>query len=149
MSNIIIRKATEDDLLECLMLFKQFHKEAKLPYSFDPVKTQAIFLETLAIDQFEIFVAEMDDDLVGFVCCTYMEPLFSSDKVSTEIAWYVNKEYRNSRAGFKLLKQYEDWAVEQGIKYVGIAYLERVTDLSKVYEKKGYVKAETHYMKEF
>lgn len=149
MSSITIRKAVADDLLDCLMLFKQFHKEAKLPYKFDPQKTQRVFLETLEVDSFETFVADRDGDLVGFICCVYMEPLFSSDKISTDIAWFVNKEHRNSSAGFRLLKEYEEWAVNNNIKYVGIAYLERVTDLSKVYEKKGYVKAETHYMKEF
>ena len=47
------------------------------------------------------------------------------------------------------MKAYEEWAVDHGIKFIGMAYLERVSDLSKYYEKKGYVKAETHYMKEF
>lgn len=145
----VIRKAVADDILECLMLFKQFHKEAKLPYSWDANKTQKVFLETLSVDNFEIFVAEKDKELIGFISCMYMEPLFSSDKVSTDIAWFVHKDHRNSTTGFRLMKVYEEWALSKGIKYIGMAYLERVTDLSKVYEKKGYVKAETHYMKEF
>lgn len=149
MSEVSIRKAVADDLLDCLMLFKQFHKEAKLPYNFDANKTQSVFLETIGIESFETFVAEKDGDLVGFICCMFMEPLFSSDRISTDIAWFVNKDSRKSTAGFRLLKAYEDWALNNNIKYVGMAYLERVTDLSKVYEKKGYVKAETHYMKEF
>lgn len=149
MSDIIIRSATKDDMLDCLVLFKQFHRESKLPYGFDVQKTQNVFNETLNIESFKTFVAEKDGDLIGFICCMYMEPLFSTDRVSTDIAWFVSKEHRNSSAGFRLLKQYEEWALQCNIKYVGIAYLERVTDLSKVYEKKGYVKAETHYMKEF
>lgn len=148
-TGINIRKAVEDDLLDCLMLFKQFHKESKLPYSWDAKKTQALFLQTLPMKEIETFVAEIDGDVVGFIVCQYMEPPFSSDKVSTDIAWFVNKDHRNTSAGFRLMKAYEDWAVGHGIKFIGMAYLERVSDLSKYYEKKGYVKAETHYMKEF
>lgn len=148
-TGINIRKAVEDDVLDCLMLFKQFHKESKLPYSWDAKKTQALFLQTLPMKEIETFVAEIDGDVVGFIVCQVMEPLFSSDKVSTDIAWFVNKDHRNTSAGFRLMKAYEDWAVDHGIKFIGMAYLERVSDLSKYYEKKGYVKAETHYMKEF
>ena len=148
-TGINIRKAVEDDLLDCLMLFKQFHKESKLPYSWDAKKTQALFLQTLPMEEIETFVAEIDGDVVGFIVCQVMEPLFSSDKVSTDIAWFVNKDHRNTSAGFRLMKAYEEWAVDHGIKFIGMAYLERVSDLSKYYEKKGYVKAETHYMKEF
>lgn len=148
-TGINIRKAVEDDVLDCLILFKQFHKESKLPYSWDAKKTQALFLQTLPMKEIETFVAEIDGDVVGFIVCQVMEPLFSSDKVSTDIAWFVNKDHRNTSAGFRLMKAYEDWAVDHGIKFIGMAYLERVSDLSKYYEKKGYVKAETHYMKEF
>ena len=47
------------------------------------------------------------------------------------------------------MSTYEEWAEGRGAKYIGMAYLEEIADLSKVYKKKGYIKAETHYMKEF
>ncbi len=148
-TGINIRKAVEDDLLDCLMLFKQFHKESKLPYSWDAKKTQAVFLQTLALEEIEVFLAEVDGETVGYLCCQVMEPLFSTEKVATEIAWFIHKDYRKTSAGFRLMTTYEEWALSQGAKYVNMAYLESIADLSKVYEKKGYVKAETHYMKEF
>ena len=79
-TGINIRKAVEDDVLDCLMLFKQFHKESKLPYSWDAKKTQALFLQTLPMEEIETFVAEIDGDVVGFIVCQVMEPLFSSDR---------------------------------------------------------------------
>jgi len=146
---INIREATEEDALDCLILFKQFHKESKVPYSWDAKKTQEVFIQTLPLENFVTFVAERKDDVVGFICGMYAEPFFSSEKISTEVAWFVNKEYRNSTAGFRLMKAYEEWAKGKGVKYVGMTYLENITDLSEVYEKKGYSKAETQYMKEF
>ncbi len=144
-----IREATEEDALDCLILFKQFHKESKVPYSWDAKKTQEVFVQTLPLDNFVTLVAEINNEVVGFICAMYSEPFFSSEKISTEVAWFVNKEYRNSTAGFRLMKSYEDWARGKGVKYIGMTYLENVTDLSEVYEKKGYSKAETQYMKEF
>lgn len=144
-----IREATEEDALDCLILFKQFHKESKVPYSWDAKKTQTVFLQTLPLENFVTLVAERDGDVVGFICAMYSEPFFSSEKISTEVAWYVNKEHRNSTAGFRLMKAYEEWATDNNVKYVGMTYLENITDLSEIYEKKGYSKAETQYMKEF
>ena len=146
---INIREATEEDALDCLILFKPFHKESKVPYSWDAKKTQEVFIPTLPLENFVTFVAERENDVVGFICGMYAEPFFSSEKISTEVAWFVNKEYRNSTAGFRLMKAYEEWAKGKGVKYVGMTYLENITDLSEVYEKKGYSKAETQYMKEF
>jgi GNAT superfamily N-acetyltransferase len=79
----------------------------------------------------------------------YGQPLFSSETLATEIAWYVNKDHRTSTAAFRLMKAYEEWALSKGVKYVGMTYLEDITDLSEIYEKKGYSKAETHHIKEF
>ena len=146
---INIREAVEGDLLDCPMLFKQFHKESKLPYSWDAKKTQEVFLATLPMEDVNVFVAETDGEIVGYICCQVMEPLFSSEKVASEIAWFVHKDYRKTSAGFRLMSTYEEWAEGRGAKYIGMAYLEEIADLSKVYKKKGYVKAETHYMKEF
>tara|TARA_R110001606_G_scaffold248310_1_gene396332 strand:- start:7192 stop:7650 length:459 start_codon:yes stop_codon:yes gene_type:complete len=146
---INIRKAVEEDVLDCLILFKQFHKESKLPYSWDAKKTQEAIISSFPIDNYEILVAEQGEEIVGLLACMYSQPLFSSESISTEIAWYVNKDHRNSTAGFRLMKAYEEWAVGKGVKYVGMTYLENITDLSEIYEKKGYLKAETQYMKEF
>ncbi len=146
---INIREATEEDALDCLILFKQFHKESKVPYSWDAKKTQQVFVQTIPLENFVTLVAEREDEVVGFICGMYAEPFFSSEKISTEVAWFVSKEYRNSTAGFRLMKAYEEWALSKGVKYVGMTYLENITDLSEIYEKKGYTKAETQYMKEF
>ena len=143
-----IRTATPDDLLDCLMLFKQFHKESQLPYSWDAKKTQEVFLKTLPMKEVETFVAEVDGEIAGYLVGQVTEPLFSSQKVASEIAWFVSKDYRHTKAGFKLMSFYENWAKEQGAKFIGMAYLENIADLGKVYKRMGYTKAETHYMKE-
>lgn len=145
---INIRSAVEEDILDCLILFKQFHKESKLPYSWDAKKTQESIINSFPTDNYEIFVAEKDNELIGLLACLYGEPLFSSKRVSTEIAWYVNKEHRTTTAGFRLMKMYEEWALSKDVKYIGMTYLEDITDLSEIYEKKGYSKTETSYIKE-
>ena len=100
---INIRKAVEEDTLDCLILFKQFHKESKLPYSWDAKKTQEAIISSFPIDNYEILVAEQGEEIVGLLACMYSQPLFSSESISTEIAWYVNKDHRTSTAGFRLM----------------------------------------------
>ena len=145
---INIRKAVEEDVLDCLILFKQFHKESKLPYSWDAKKTQEAIIKSLPTDNYEIFVAEKDNELIGLLACLYGEPIFSSARIATEIAWFVNKEHRTTTAGFRLLKTYENWALTKGADFVAMTYLEDTTDLSDIYEKKGYLKSEPNYIKE-
>jgi len=146
---INIRKAVEEDVLDCLILFKQFHKESKVPYSWDAKKTQEAIINSFSTDNYEVFVAEKDEEIIGLLAAMYGQPLFSSETLATEIAWYVSKDYRKSTAAFRLMKAYEEWALSMGVNYVGMTYLEGITDLSKIYEKKGYTISETHYLKEF
>ena len=146
---INIRKAVEEDVLDCLILFKQFHKESKVPYSWDAKKTQEAIISSFPTDNYEILLAEKDEEILGLIACMYGQPLFSSETLATEIAWYVHKDHRTSTAAFRLMKAYEEWALSKGVKYIGMTYLEGITDLSQIYEKKGYSKAETHHIKEF
>lgn len=147
-TGINIREAVEDDLLDCLMLFKQFHKESKVPYNWDKTKTSNVFTASLSLENIAVLVAENEEGILGFICGLIAEPIFSNQKVASELAWFVNKDYRNTSAGFRLLKSYEEWAIKNKANFITMAYLENVTDLAKIYTKMGYSKTETNYVKE-
>lgn len=147
-TGINIRNAVEEDLLDCLMLFKQFHKESKIPHTWSGSKAEQVFKASLESDTFNVIVATLDKEIIGFIVCLVYELPFAVERIATDVAWFVHKDYRNTSAAFRLLSEYEKWAKEKGAKYINLAYLENVSDLSRVYTKRGYKKAETHYTKE-
>jgi len=150
MSKVIIREATEDDTLDCLVLFKSFHKESKQPFKFDTARTLETFQTSVNSESaIRFFVAELNGEIVGFVSAIVYQHLFSKDKTADELAWYVDKEHRGGSAALRLLKTYEEWAIGQGVRCVTMSHIEDLADLSRMYNKLGYKKIEATFQKEF
>lgn len=144
-----VREATKDDLLDCLLLFKQFHRESAQPFNFDVARTSQIFEDSLSEDSpVKFFVADSKGEIVGFVCCIVYQHLFSTDKTANELAWFVAKEHRGGSAAIRLMKTYEAWAMAQGVRCITMSHIEYLADLTKLYKKLGYSKIESTFQKE-
>ena len=84
----------------------------------------------------------------GFVCGVKGYLMANFDvSVGTELAWWVNKDYRNSSAGLKLLKAIESRARELNIKYWNMAYMQSSMpeSIKRIYESMGYKENESLY----
>jgi hypothetical protein len=46
-----------------------------------------------------------------------------------------------------MLSEYEAWAAEQGCLFVGMAGMGDDPAVGKLYQRRGYRRAETHYLK--
>ena len=96
----------------------------------------------------EIFVIDIDGEiegaLVGLVAKFYM----SHTVQATELAWFVSKDYRGKPASIRLMKAFEKWAKENGANYVGMGDIEGLSNLEKLYNRLGYKKTESIYLKE-
>jgi GNAT superfamily N-acetyltransferase len=66
--------------------------------------------------------------------------------MATEIAWWVEPEYRDKGLGQELLEGFEIWAAGQGCNLMSMVGLS--DDLGKYYEKSGYKLYERAYIKE-
>lgn len=87
----------------------------------------------------------------GFIAWVESPMIINPFKIlASEIAWFVEKEYRGSTVGIKLLKEYEKIAKNNGCNFVDIAYLEHMQeyDMENMYSRMGYKKYETHFIKE-
>ena len=61
-----------------------------------------------------------DENLVGMIM-GYLTPYyFGNDILATDHLWYVDPEYRGTRVGLKLLKDFRSWAIKSGAKEVCI-----------------------------
>lgn len=70
---------------------------------------------------------------------------FGAGKWAKETVWYIAPKARG-RSALQMLDAYEAWAQEQGCTMIGMASLAS-NDVSKIYDRRGYAAAETHFVK--
>lgn len=144
-----LRLATEKDEEEVLRMAKAFHEAS--PYrdlEFDPVASSGLFKAYLDDKtRLIIILSEQEDRPRGMVIGMCSTPLFSSSKMSTEIAWWMDPEFRRTRDSLLLIEAYQDWSRRVGAKIIQVAMLDELTDLSGFYTKKGYRPAERSFIR--
>lgn len=146
-----VRLATLEDIPEILKFAKAFMKAS--PYrlmTFDPKKGKD-FLTSLIdspLSEGVVLLALKDGKPVGFLVGVASQPVFSSNKFSMELGWWVEPEHRGCRGALLMYAAYEDWAKRVGCSHIQGAYLPGVSpDLDKFYKKRGYVLTESSYVK--
>ena len=95
-------------------------------------------------------VYDVEGKAQGFVCGIKGYLMANFDVlVGTELAWWVNQEFRNTSAGLKLLKAIERRAKSLQIKYWNMAYMNSSmpASIKKIYESMGYKENECLYTK--
>ena len=85
--------------------------------------------------------------IVGHITQSFLQPHI---KMCTEAAWFVEKEYRGTTVGIRLLKNYEKKARKKGAKQISMVSIGKLNaqSLDKIYTKMGYEPFEQHYIKE-
>lgn len=149
-----VRIATLSDLPKLMDFAKEFHKES--PYrdlKFSYAKTWESYKNVISGDRLNaiVLIAVDGETPVGMVAAIADSPVFSEEKISTELCWFISKKYRNSRKAFILFQAYEEWAKRIGCDHIQSAFLlegESQANLDKFYSKKGYRPIEVSYIKE-
>ncbi len=143
-----LRLAQESDYGEVIRMARNFHLAS--PYSeleFDEPSCRRLFEAYLSNKrEFMIILAEKEYPF-GMIVGHCASSPFSKDKITSELAWWVDEEYRGSRDSLLLMKAYEDWCVRVGSKITQMAMLDQSTDLEKFYRKSGYIPAERSFIK--
>lgn len=90
-----------------------------------------------------------DEKIVGILAAVATEGNhhFITDKIATELMWYVYPDHRGTGHALKLVEAYEEWCRQFGVKYAAMTSLVD-NDLQKLYKKLGYKACEIAYMKE-
>jgi hypothetical protein len=138
----------ETDLLDVLILAKEFSKEAPNSHKWNPEKTKNFLLSALQNTNMEVFVSDKDGDINGAIVCLVTEMYMSNTVVASDLAWFVSKDSRGDSSSIRLLKAFEEWGRSRGADYLGMADIEGISNLSKLYSRMGYSIFETTYMKE-
>lgn len=144
----MIRQATKDDILDILVVCKQFARETKQPAKFDAKHFANSLGNLISLDHGLVLLSIEDDEVVGILIAVASQFVFSPQMVATEMGWYVLPEYRDYRRGVKLVQAFEAWAKEIGADFIAMSDIVQTQDLSKLYERQGYKLSEKTYVKE-
>lgn len=144
----MIRLASNKDSLRIRQLCQEFFLES--PYqslSFDLAYVESQISLFLADPNKVVILLEKGSEIVGILAGLVTSLPLSPARIAAEIVWYVQPEHRG-RESLSLLSAYEYWATEvMKVDFITVSNLVNL-DLSKFYEKRGYMKTETAYMKQ-
>lgn len=94
-----------------LPMLKRMHMESGL--DLPPLDEEKV-LATLAYCS-PVFVAFEGDTPIGVLALKEVEHWFSRDKFLGDLVFYVDSAYRNSRAGYYLLRSAREYAIMAGL----------------------------------
>ncbi len=163
--SLTVRPATILDidwLLSQLKQFSDFNK-SKIPLFGGPIEVQKQILSDLLRNHVFLIcekqsepgsLEELDGSgklawkPVGLICGALHRHMFNPEiRCLTEYFWWVDPEYRNSRAGVMLFQEF-DAAGKELVDWVTFSLLENSPDFSGFLEKNGFKLIEKSYLKE-
>lgn len=146
-----LRLAESRDWQDVLRMSKDFHSES--PYReipFSEGRVREIFDRYLSSDKTEIMVLLLlyGEEVCGTIVSICSKFPFSEEKAASELIWWVDHKHRSRRGSLNLFRAYEFWCKKVGARYSSAVSTEGTVQLDKFYERSGYKKAETTYIKQ-
>ena len=138
---------SEKHFLDVVRLIKDFHDDAVGEY--DRCLDLESVIETIKTSTWEnCFLLTNEGKCLGLLYGIRIKSPLNGQTIFQEIMWYVDKRYRG--VGLKLLYEVENLLKSQGVSIIIMAVLENSSTekLKEFYERVGYKKMETHYMRE-
>lgn len=144
----MIRRGLRCDVPEVVELARHFWRETIYdePFCVDSVRRMV----ELAHDQGLLAVLEEEAGVVGFVAGCKGALLGNAAVLTgTELAWWIEPEYRQGRKGIELMQYIERLAHDQGIRYWTMISMESSSPetANRIYQRLGYAKTETSFTK--
>jgi len=136
-----VRPASFIDRVAVIRLLRDSHAAAGFAFPFSAPHADALFRHHVAHG----LVLVCGRPAQGVLMAATFEHPFGAGRWAKETVWYVAPEARG-RSAIQMLDAYEAWAREQGCTTVGMASLAS-NDVSRLYERRGYTPAETHFVK--
>jgi GNAT superfamily N-acetyltransferase len=142
----MIRRAELSDRMRVLSMAKAFHAASGVPFPFSPAMADGLFRASLADEDRLCLVYAPDDIARGVLTAQASVHPFAPVKVASEIIWWVDPAFRG-QAVVGMLSAYEAWAVERGCSLAGMVGLGSEPLTTRLYLRRGYEPAETHFIK--
>ncbi|MDR7032928.1 GNAT family N-acetyltransferase [Mesorhizobium sp. BE184] len=140
---MIIRNADDRDRFKVVALLRESHAAAGFTFPFQAAVAERLFKQHLGDANACCLV--LGDLPSGLLMARTFDHPFGAGRWAKETVWYVAPGSRG-RGTLAMLDAYETWAREQGCVTIGMASL-ATNDVSRIYERRGYAAAETHFVK--
>ena len=138
-----LRIANIDDLDIVLDLSYKFADSSEYATLVDKTKVKGIVENILRSNSTEEIILLYDN--IGLLAGKKLPFTFGIMNMATEVAWFVEPEYRNKGVGKELIEAFQFWAKKTGCFGVILACLD--DEVGSFYEKLGYKLYERAYFK--
>ena|SRR6218665_2019018 len=136
-----IRLATLNDASLATRMLLNFHAACDLPFDVTTAWALGLF-RACVTDKDKIAIIKEDGGiLLGMIGPSLVGPFIQC----LEIAWWVEPDKRGG--SIKMLKMYEDWAIENGAKLIEVKSMHKFPETEKLYERLGYEPLEKSWVK--
>lgn len=145
-----IRAAVEADVDALLSLGEDFLRHSGYGELIKPTEDDVRGGFLGLIDRGVVFIAERAGRIVGVLGGLMSAVWFSPDvPVGAEMLWWVAPEARGGLASVRLVRAFEQWAVERGARLVTLSdiVLDDSTRVTQLIATMGYRLAERSHMK--
>jgi|TARA_E500000318_G_C3488953_1_gene183535 GNAT superfamily N-acetyltransferase len=140
---------TEEELIELHAVISEFYK--LMPYkkkTLDPKEWATTWIQLIESGIGKVLALVEDNVIKGGIGLITHNSLEDGALVTTEAFWYVDEQSRGG--GIKLFKAAEEYAESIGSERMMMIHLQNSMPekVKKFYERMGFKKAETTYLKE-
>lgn len=117
-----------------------------MQYPFVAAYAVRTFVSHLHGEDALCLVLDVDGVAHGMLMARVVDYELGPIRIAKETVWWVEPDHRGSAAG-EMLVAYETWAAALGAVVAGMAALETAPRAGVIYRRRGYMPAETHYLK--
>tara|TARA_R100000808_G_C2110295_1_gene124591 strand:- start:388 stop:870 length:483 start_codon:yes stop_codon:yes gene_type:complete len=95
---------------------------------------------------FVIYVAEIDDEIIGVASGSVEEHHWTNYMWGTEDVWFVKKEHRRGKAGIKLFDKLMEWFKSNKAQRIQMTHYTWNPGIKDFYDKQGFKPYEICYV---
>ena len=142
--SIRIRSADESDIPSLILLAEQF-----IPGEADNKKRSEVLKRALKNSDYELFVAELEQEIVGFVDRWVIHDFTHGARLSYIHNLYVNSKHRRKGVASKLIQRVMKNAKNMGVSEIHVTTRFDNKSAINLYRKYGLTKEHLQLEKEF
>jgi hypothetical protein len=150
----MIRQAVIDDKARVITLLRHSRDAAGFDdaggptgfsFPFEPAHAERLFLAHLEPHRL-CLVLVADGVAQGVLMAIAAEHPFGPVRLARETAWWIEPDYRGRHA-LRMLDGYEQWGRAEQCQFIGMAGMGDDPAVAKLYLRRGYWVAETHFLR--